>query len=69
MLKRLRKSTRIFLMTKEGKVKIGRSVSTCYIEIERKEDKVIIGTSGTKFEVNAEDLRRVLTAEGEKSSI
>lgn len=56
-------------MTKEGKVKIGRSVSTCYIEIERKEDKVIIGTSGTKFEVNADDLRLVLTAEGEKSSI
>ena len=56
-------------MTKEGKVKIGRSTSTCYIEIDRKGDAVTIGTTDTKFEISAEDLRRVLTAEGEKTAI
>ena len=44
----------------EGKVKIGRSVSTCYVEMEQKGHDFIIGSSGTKFIVSVKDLQKAL---------
>ena len=42
----------------EGKIKIGRSVSTCFIEMEQKGDEFIIGSSGTKFIVPLKELQK-----------
>ena len=43
-----------------GKIKVGKSLSTCYIEIECKDDIVVIGSADTKFIVNAEELQKEL---------
>lgn len=48
------------MISVNGKTRVGRSLSTCYIEIECKDDIVIIGTADTKFIVNAEDLQKEL---------
>ena len=44
----------------DGRIKVGRSLSTCLIEIECKDDIVMIGSADTKFIVTAEELQKEL---------
>ena len=50
------------MISVNGKIKVGRSLSTCYVEIECKDDIVVIGSADTKFIVNAEELQAELNS-------